>query len=375
MRLFISMLASLALLGFGAAHADVVSVRTLPARVSAAVGQDVSLDVIWQVTFDAGDTIGAGSPGGSFVNAASGAPLGLGVPTALGNRSGGGTQQYPETVSIPGATLAAWQQRGVRRVGYRRAFISPASGRTVTGQIIIDLARSALEELRDPASDGLAVLRMELNFPSGKRIEIVERDAALTARLTLAYSGSGTLRGRWQVAEPGGGANAFFRTVSLVRVSLSATQRATLDSPPLPTNLSGRYAVRFCLEPEGAAPVEDCADSTAGVQTLYEVRVPDGAIGGLSPAQGAAGPGTVFRWHPVRDAAIYQVQILMANADGTARFVTGLLVPGDSPDAVLSRLTQSKLVSGQRYRWRITAHDADGHLLARSDSAEFIYLP
>jgi hypothetical protein len=375
MRHLNSMLASLALFVVGAAHADVVSVRTLPARGSATAGQDLSFNVTWQVTFDPGDTIGAGSPGGTFVNGASGAPLGLGVPTALGNRSGGGTQQYPETVSIPGATLAAWQQRGVRRIGYRRVFISPASGRAVTGQILIDLAGSALEELRDPASGALGVLRMELDFASGKRIEIVERSSALAARLTLSYSGSGTLRGRWQVAEPGGGTNAFFRTVSLVRVSLSATQRATLESPRLPTNLSGRYAVRFCLEPEGASPVEDCADSTAGVQTLYEVRVPDGAIAGLSPARGPAGSGTVFRWQPIRDAAIYQLQILGTDAEGTTRFVTGLLAPGDSPDAALSRLTLSKLVPGQRYQWRVTAHDADGQLLARSDNAEFQYLP
>jgi len=375
MRHFNSMLASCVLLGLNAAHADVVSVRTLPARASATVGQDVSLNVTWQVTFEAGDTIGAGSPGGTFVNAASGAPLGLGVPTTLGNRAGGGVQLYPETVSIPGATLAAWQRQGVRRIGYRRAFVSPASGQSVTGQIVIDLAGSELEELRNPTSGALGVLRMELTFPSGKRIEIVERNSALVARLTLAYSGSGTLRGRWQVAEPGGGANAFFRTVSLVRVSLAATQRATLDSPQLPTNLSGRYAVRFCLEPEAAAPIEECADSTAGVQTLYEVLVPDGAIAGLSPAQGPAGPGSVFRWHAVQDASIYQLQILSADADGTPRFVTGLLVPGNAPDAVLSRLTLSKLIPGQRYLWRVTAHDADGRLLARSDSAEFMYRP
>jgi hypothetical protein len=216
---------------------------------------------------------------------------------------------------------------------------------------------------------------MELTFASGRRIDIVERNSALVARLTLAYSGSGTLRGRWQVAEPGGGTFAFFRTLSLVRVSLAATQRATLDSPQLPTNLSGRYAVRFCLEPEGATSIEECADSTAGVQTLYEVLAPDGGIAGLSPAQGPAGPGSVFRWHAVPDASIYQLQILSADAGGPPRFVTGLLVPGNAPDAVLSRLTLSKLVPGQRYLWRITAHDADGRLLARSDSAEFMYLP
>jgi hypothetical protein len=178
------------------------------------------------------------------------------------------------------------------------------------------------------------------------------------------------------VAEPGGGANPFFRTGSLVRATLAPTQRATLESPRLPTQSSGRYALRFCLDAGGANPDEDCADSSAGVQTIYEVSAPAAAaITMLAPAGGSAGPASIFRWTAVPGASLYQLQIMIARDGLEPQFVTGLLLPGLAAEAALSQLVISKLVPGNRYRWRVTAHDANGGLLARSDSEEFVYRP
>jgi hypothetical protein len=377
MRHLITTLALLSAFGLQLpARADILSVRAVPVRSAAIAGQDLTLGVTWQVTLEPTDIDGARSAAGIFVNAASGAPLGLGVPTTLGSITGGGVQIASESVSIPGATLDAWYRQGVRRIGYRRAFISPRSGRAVQGQWLIDLSRSSLEGLREAAPGELRVLRMELQFASGKRVEIAPRAASLVARLTLSYSGGGTLRGRWQVAEPGGGANPFFRTVSLVRATLAPTQRATLESPRLPTQSSGRYALRFCLDAGGANPDEDCADSSAGVQTIYEVSAPAAAaITMLAPAGGSAGPASIFRWTAVPGASLYQLQIMIARDGLEPQFVTGLLLPGLTAEAALSQLVISKLVPGSRYRWRVTAHDANGGLLARSDSEEFVYRP
>jgi len=358
------------------ARADILSVRALPGRATATAGADLTLAVTWQVTLDLADTTGARTAGGAFFNAATGSPLGLTVSTSM-NFGGGGVQTVPDLITIDGATLAGWRRQGIRRVGYRRAFTSASTGRVITGQLLIDVAGSALEGLRDAEPGALRVLRMELEFESGRRIEVIERGAALDARLILSYTGGGTLRGRWQVADPGGGERPFFRTVSLVRENLAPTQRATIESPKLPTNLSGRYALRFCLETAAENQPEECADSSAGVQSLYEVRMPDhsASIHGLFPAGGDAGPGSVFRWSEVPGASIYQLQIMRAAAGGSVEFVTGALVPGAAPNAILSQLTLSKLEPGQRYRWRVTAHDVDGGLLARSDGAEFVFRP
>jgi len=110
------------------------------------------------------------------------------------------------------------------------------------------------------------------------------------------------------------------------------------------------------------------------VSILYEVAPDEAAISGLAPNGSSAGSSGVFRWRAIPGSAIYQLQIVRAVADRT-EFVTGLLVPGSSPTAALSPLTASKLVGGQRYYWRVSAHDANGHLLARSDSTEFVYRP
>lgn len=361
-------------LACGAAHSAVQAVRTLPARAAAVTSRDLTLPITWQVTLDAADTTGAVSAGGTFVDAATGVPLGSGVATTLGSPTGGGVQLHPETVSVSAATLATWYAQGVRRVGYRRTFASPATGSTRTGQLLITLTGSTLEDQREPVPGELRVLRMELTFASGRRIEIVPRDGALSARLALSFAGSGTLRGRWQIADPGGGHAALFRTIALVRKTLAPAQRATLDSPALPTNIAGRYALRFCLDVNGAP--EECADSAAGVQTIYEVTDEAAAvIGALHPAGGAASRGTPFRWDAVAGASIYQLQVLRPGAGDALEFVTGLLVPGGTESATLSQLVLSRLEPGARYHWRVTAHDADGRLLARSGTAEFVYRP
>jgi hypothetical protein len=363
------------LLVWSAAHGAVQSVRALPPRAAATAGQDLALAFTWQVTHDAAETVGAVSPGGTFVNAATGAPLGLDVPTTLGARAGGGVQLYAETLNVSGATLTTWHAQGVRRVGYRRTFASPATGSAQTGQLLISLTGSTLEDQREPVPGELRVLRMELTFTSGRRVEMVPRNGALAARLALSFAGSGTLRGRWQVADPGGGNTALFRTIALVRKTLAPAQRATLESPALPTNLAGRYALRFCLDVNPGAQ-EECADSSAGVQTIYEVTEQDGAIiGALRPAGGAAGPATTFQWDAVPGASLYQLQVLQPAAGDSLEFVTGLLVPGGTPSAALSQLMMSKLEPGTRYRWRVTAHDAEGRLLARSDTVDFVYRP
>jgi len=363
------------LLIMGSAQGAVQSVRPLPPRAAAVSGQDFSLPITWQVTLDATDTTGAVSAGGTFVNAVTGVPLGLGVPTTLGAPVGGGVQLHPETVSVTGATLATWFSQGVRRIGYRRTFTQASTGTTQTGQLLITLAGSTHEDLREPAPGEVRVSRMELTFASGKRIEIAPRGGRLSARLALAYAGAGTLRGRWQVADPGGGHAALFRTIALVRKSLPPAQHVTLDSPVLPTNLAGRYALRFCLE-VGATPGDECADSSAGVQTIYEVvDTATGAIRALRPAGTSVGPATAFEWDAVPGASLYQLQVLRPGAGDSLEFVTGLLVPGGTRSAALSPLVLSKLEPGTRYRWRVTAHDAEGRLLARSDTAEFVYRP
>jgi len=333
---FACVFVTLVLAGAGTvAYADVLAVRAGPAQAPATAGQEFTLTLNWQVTQDAADRGGVRSPGGAFFNALSGAPLGLAVPTTLESTVTGRQRLLTEQVSVDGDTLAAWYRQGIRRVGYRRPFIAVASGRAQSGQLVISLSRSTLDAARDAGPGELRVLRMELAFSSGRRIELPARDSKLTAQLTLSYAGSGILRGRWQIAEPGSASSAFFHTLGFVRQSLAPTQRTTLVSPRLPTGLGGRYALRFCLEDSTGLRSDDCADSSAGVSILYDVAPDEAAIGGLAPNGSSTGNTGVFRWRAIPGSAIYQLQIVRSVADRTDR-PEDVVVPGhlrvDVPD-------------------------------------------
>ncbi len=362
---------------------DVVGARTLPQRAALVAGVDATIPLTWQVTVDQAGDPGAESATGFLVDATTGAPIAPPVPTLLFSRDGRGVVLFPEVLTIDGAQIAAWLQQGIRRVGYRRTFTSPGST-PQSAQLLLTVGGSALEGMRDGTAAQLQIVRMELAFTSGNRIEIADPGSPLTARLTVGYGGSGTLRGRWQIAEPGGGNRPFFRTLALVRETLAPVQRAVIESPRLPTQVRGRYVLRFCLETPDATD-EECIDSSSSVQTLYEITAHENVaeIRSLQPNGLAAGPATPFRWSEVEGATTYQLQIFLPGtpasgalesvSESELQFVTGLLVPSGTSQTALSELVRSKLEPGRRYSWRVTAHDVDGRLLARSPMAFFVY--
>jgi hypothetical protein len=265
----------------------------------------------------------------------------------------------------------------VRLVGYRRAFQS-AGGLPVTGQWLIDLRAAGLDRAREAPGGELRVQRVDLDFSTGARIAVVERNAKLGARVAIAYSGSGTLRARWEIAEPAGQGQLMFRPLSLVREPLAGGQVANLTLPALPTQTSGSYGLRFCVE-QDATPGAQCADITTTVQAIYQVLPGEAAsiIRGVSPDRQDLGAAEPFRWPAVDGTTTYQLQIFAPAIamDDDPQFVTGLLLPGNVAAAPLSDLTRRKLVAGQRYLWRVTAHDIDGRLIARSELASFIFRP
>jgi len=355
------------------AHAVLQSASATPARTSVGVTQDAVLAITWRLTTDVGHIDGALSTGGEFFDATAGVRLDANL-VSVGALAGGGPLAYPETLAIPAAQLAQWRAQGVRLLGYRRTFTSrtpPAQ----SAQVLIRLAGTGLAAAREARSGELTLERMELEFESRRRIEIVERGARLVARLTILYSGSGTLRGRWEIADPSGTGEPLFRVLSSARVALGGQQHHTLESAPLPTDISGRYVLRFCVEPRVPAGAA-CDSSDTTVQTLYAVtpgrQVP--VLRGLAPDNRPVNAGTAFEWPAVDGAVTYQLQIFRAAAPEPV-FVGGMLLDASVTHTSLSAATRERLTDEHRYLWRVTAHDGDGQLLARSEPASFLYLP
>jgi hypothetical protein len=308
-----------------------VGAATVPQRAALVAGVDATIPFTWQVMVDQAGDPGAQSAIGLIVDATTGAQIAPPVNVNFSNPTGRGVLLFPEVLSLDGEQIRAWLQQGIRRVGYRRTFTSPGST-PQTAQLLLTISGSTLEGTRDGTTAQLQITRMELAFTSGNRIEIVDAGERLTARLTVAYGGSGTLRGRWQIAEPGGGNRPFFRTVALVRETLAPVQRAVIDSPLLPTQVRGRYVLRFCLEAADATQTqEECADSSSSVQTLYEIAAQESIaqIGSLQPNGLAAGAATPFRWSEVPGATTYQLQIFVPRTPAP-----GEMLDGDAARAV-----------------------------------------
>ncbi|HET9474014.1 MAG TPA: hypothetical protein VFO82_08975 [Steroidobacteraceae bacterium] len=358
--------------------------RVTPARNLVSVAQGGQTFVIsWVIETTPVHPDGAVSAAGTFVNAATGQTIAPLVPTTVGVPTGTGPLTFPETVTITAAQLDTWRGQGIRLVGYRRSFVAPGSP-TVSAQWLLQIRGSGLEGSREAVDGEIAVQRMDLVFGEGERIAIVERGKPLDAQVSIAYSGSGTLHGRWELADPGSSADGFFRVLQLVRVPLAGGRATTVPAPTLPTHTTGRHVLRFCVEEQSAEP---CANSSTVVQTFYEV-VPGGphaALRGTTPNNQTIGAGGVFRWPAVDGAVTYQLQVFRPavrppgdapddfNRDPT--FVTGALLPGGVAETTLSPLLRARLEAGESYLWRVTAHDADGQLIARSELARFVFRP
>jgi hypothetical protein len=359
-------------------------VRVSPARNTISVAQGGQpFTLVWAIDTTGPHFDGAVSAAGTFVNAATGQPIAPPNATTVGVPTGTGPLSFPETVNITAAQLGAWRAQGIRIVGYRRTFVAPGSP-AVSAQWLLQIRGSGLEGARESTDGEVAVQRMDLVFEAGVRIAVVERGKPLEARVSIATSGSGTLRGRWELADPGSSTDGFFRVLGLVRVPVSGGRAATVSSPALPTHTTGRHVLRFCVEEAAAEP---CANSGAVVQTFYEVvpGSPHVAMRGTTPNNQAIGAGGVFRWPAVDGAVTYQLQIFRTGARPPGEepadspddpvFVTGALVPGAVSETALSPLLRARLQPGQAYLWRVTAHDADGQLLGRSELARFVFRP
>ena len=358
--------------------------RVTPGRSQISVAQGGQAFVInWVIETTPIHADGAVSAAGNFVNAATGQPIAPPNAVPVGVPTGAGPLTFPESVVITAAQLDTWRAQGIRLVGYRRAFVAPGSP-TVSAQWLLQIRGSGLEGAREATDGEIAVQRMDLVFDEGERIAIVERGLPLKAHVSIANSGSGTLRARWEIADPGSSPDGFFRVLALVRVPLVAGPATTVPSPALPTQTTGRHVLRFCVEEVAAEP---CANSSTVVQTFYEV-VPDGPhalMRGGMPDDQTIGAGGVFRWPAVDGAVTYQLQIFRpavrpaSEGPGDARrdptFVTGALLPGGVAETRLTPLLRSRLEAGRAYLWRVTAHDADGQLIGRTDLLRFVFRP
>jgi len=373
------------------AIAALTSARATPPQTQITADTDKVVAITWRVSTTSDHIDGVTSPLALLVDPATGNVLQT-VNTSY-DIAGAGPFTIRETLPLDALTVSDWVNRGIERVVYTRDFLD-ASGNPVTASIVLRISGSRLQATREAAPAELEIASLQLEFPSGNNAALANVDDSLRATLTVVYSGTGVLRGRWLISEPESpGATPLYRTLGLVSKNLATSQRSTMLSPAVPTARSGNYVLRFCVVDDSRSSTgldSLCPDAGLVAVASYQVQGTDNGgmeqISDLSPDRQPVNAKTVFSFGSVAGAHIYQLQIFelapsdadlpgSRNESGSVepRFVTGILLDDTTTETALSELVRSKLETGRRYLWRVTAHDATGRMVGRSQEASFVF--
>ncbi|GAB4355661.1 MAG: hypothetical protein Kow006_22220 [Gammaproteobacteria bacterium] len=359
--------------------AQIVSVT--PAQVRAPLGQSFSTTLRWRVAADSSASFPATlvSLSGQFrVNTVNGTVLGTVNRTLSQSVNNTNPVNFTESLFVPASVIQSAHKLGATRIVFVRSF---------DDGYLVDLGGLVhlVMDITSPSSASFGVSGLALSFEDGSLEKVAQEAQFLRARAAIRHTGSGVVRGVWEVADPTSTAGTpYFRPLTQVREFLTAGggEKALL-SPRLPTDRPGLYLVRFRLtEPAlfDSEPVMRYYVSAAAAQRA--------SLGLVTPPHLALlGEETRFAWHPVNGVQAYQLEFYQEGTPpslpepGSAleapRAIeprpgmaltpaAGLLVPGDQTSVPLTTLTRANLEPGRSYLWRVLAIGADGTVVGES---------
>jgi hypothetical protein len=294
---------------------------------------------------------------------------------------------FREVLQIPSSIIYQANKNGSVSIVYQRIF-SDSSGSAVAS-VTLNVGSS---------SSGLLNLsRVQLRFDNEKIVHIAGKDEKLTAIAEVSYTGTGLLDAEWQVADP---ASTFgepvFVPLRQVRQYLGAGRTAILQSPVLPTSLSGAHLVKLVVNQPAVSfglPALTYHVNT-GISTATS-QAPGTSLRLQAPGPRAfLSPVTEFRWQAVEGARAYQLELhddmreqeeripatlekidlQTEPSSPEGRPVTGMRMPAGRTSASLSVVSRQYLQAGRNYLWRVIAIGSDGAVLATSPLQE-IYVP
>jgi len=267
---------------------------------------------------------------------------------------------FSETILIPRDVLFKAYKQNIRTLYYRRNFTDcPAAD---CSQITIATSFT----LTGSAAGVFNVSDYRLRFRDAPLTPIIEQDQTLQAEARIQVTGTGTIRGVWEVASPGSTAGTpLYQTLQLVVRQLSSGQETPILSPALPARQSGNHLVRFrFLAPElrEEPPVlQYVVRAVPAIPTITLIAPRDGS---------AANQETKFQWDAVRNANGYKIELFDRNPQENsypAKPVAGMLVRSDANHTSLPGSLMERLESGRRYWWHVQALDDGGNIIAASD--------
>lgn len=287
-----------------------------------------------------------------------------------------------ETIAVPAAFINAAINAGSNTFTFTRTFeeidpqLQSPLGPTVTMNGTVALQAAPVNPVANalPANpqSNPEILRVDLGFAQGEATEVTDLDSELYAYAELTYRQSGLLDAVWEVAEPTSmGGVPVFRPLNNVRRLLPLGGRLLLRSPALPTHFTGVYLLRFRVQDPNFAQGEPLVR-----YAVINRQQPLSMLTASGPQRCEIGEASEFSWLAVDGAAAYQLEFFEQTPQlrGNNQPLTGVLVPGGELSARMSALVYEHLQSDRQYYWRISAFDAAGRVIARSEPASVALL-
>jgi hypothetical protein len=385
---FISLLASL--LMSSSAFALIASVTPAPSSQNVSLNQGMSLPIVWTVVRDdlncvpADVTVSSSraifrTPGIRGFTVLGTVPSTLSQTKAC-NARGTVVFIFSESVFIPSDVIFRAHSMGLSQIILTRTF-SDTSNRD--GDVELNITSAG--------ASGFNISRLALSFDNGAPVRVIERKQPLRANAEITFNGSGMMQATWEIADPAStSGEPVFRPLLPVRQYLIGHETQTLESPALPTENPGLHLLRFRITdpaPGFEAPIIRYFVTDQHTRGRRPVA-PLGLV--TPPNQSLLAPETTFVWEPIPGARAYQLELyakprtagdtlpdLGGSVDITPQSlpptlapVTGMLIPGARTRTTLSDTARSRLVSGQRYLWRVLAIGTDGNIVGESPVRE-----
>lgn len=251
---------------------------------------------------------------------------------------------FSEVLTIPRSVIARVLNSGGTLV-VRRTFLEESTAFTRDVDVAVNLGSASSADFN--------VTRIDLAFSDGTNSCQVKSGRPLKAIAKIEASGSGLLRGEWQIRK--GGNLGAFRTLRTVQTAITSGNNTTIESPELPLDDSDRFDVRLVVTSPNidfTEPMIYCLVS--GKASVLRERGDFGKEAEvISPApHSPLTDKTIVRWKPVDGAKSYRIEIVI---DEKGEPVASQMAKKDSKQSTLSPLTLEKLRADERYSVRVIA--------------------
>jgi hypothetical protein len=358
-------------------HAAVTNVTASPANANVAIARSTTVIVTWKVSdvITLVPPVTVSSSQGVF-KTATGVTLATTTKTLSRTISASGIVVFSETLLVPESVIYKVYKMGLSSFIYERSF-SDGSGSPVSNSITFNITGAS--------GSSFSIDRLSLRFADDQLAKVVKIRESVNVLAEISFTGTGLLLAVWEITDPSSTlGKPVYKPLRVVRQQLSTRQQVTLRSPDLPTYYTGLYQVRLRVtNPETgfSMPMLQFFVSDQTKQqttpTRLQVKAPK--------ADAIFSPQLQFRWQAVDAAVAYRLEVyknLQATVSipelgtisqpgeqkvsATDTPITGMLLPANKTQTVLSPASQRYLTSKQQYLWRVSAIDKNGNIIAVS---------